>query len=53
MGGLLSQIPFSQRVSQRIYKRKEKRKMKNCQNKWVRAAIPALLLHCSIGTVYC
>lgn len=27
--------------------------MKNCQNKWVRAAIPALLLHFSIGTVYC
>lgn len=27
--------------------------MKKCQNKWVRAAIPALLLHCSIGTVYC
>lgn len=27
--------------------------MKNCQNKWIRAAIPALLLHCSIGTVYC
>ncbi len=24
-----------------------------CQNKWIRAAIPALLLHCSIGTVYC
>ena len=23
------------------------------QNKWVRVAIPALLLHCSIGTVYC
>ena len=23
------------------------------QNKWLRAAIPALLLHCSIGTVYC
>lgn len=21
------------------------------QNKWIRAAIPALLLHCSIGTV--
>ena len=21
-------------------------------NKWIRAAIPALLLHCSIGTVY-
>ena len=27
--------------------------MKNNQNKWVNAAIPALLLHCSIGTVYC
>ena len=24
-----------------------------CTNKWIRAAIPALLLHCSIGTVYC
>ena len=23
------------------------------KNKWVCAAIPALLLHCSIGTVYC
>lgn len=23
------------------------------QNKWIRAAVPALLLHCSIGTVYC
>ncbi len=23
------------------------------ENKWVRAAIPALLIHCSIGTVYC
>ena len=22
-------------------------------NKWIRAGIPALLLHCSIGTVYC
>lgn len=22
-------------------------------NKWIRAAVPALLLHCSIGTVYC
>ena len=22
-------------------------------NKWIRAAIPTLLLHCSIGTVYC
>ncbi len=29
------------------------RTMKNIQNKWIRAAIPALLLHCSIGTVYC
>ena len=27
--------------------------MKNIQNKWIRTAIPALLLHCSIGTVYC
>ncbi len=28
----------------------------NCgwrNNRWLRAAIPALLLHCSIGTVYC
>lgn len=22
-------------------------------NKWIRAAIPALLIHCSVGTVYC
>lgn len=27
--------------------------MKKNQNKWICAAIPALLLHCSIGTVYC
>lgn len=27
--------------------------MDKLNNKWVRAAIPALLLHCSIGTVYC
>lgn len=27
--------------------------MKNMSNKWTRAAIPALLLHCGIGTVYC
>ena len=27
--------------------------MKNLSNKWTRAAIPAMLLHCSIGTVYC
>lgn len=27
--------------------------MKNFNNKWIRAAIPALLLHFSIGTVYC
>ncbi len=27
--------------------------MKKLNNKWIRAAIPALLLHCSIGTVYC
>jgi OFA family oxalate/formate antiporter-like MFS transporter len=22
-------------------------------NKWIRAAIPALMIHCSVGTVYC
>ena len=27
--------------------------MKNLSNRWTRAAIPALLLHASIGTVYC
>ena len=27
--------------------------MKSLSNKWTRAAIPALLLHASIGTVYC
>lgn len=27
--------------------------MNGLNNKWTRAAIPALLLHCSIGTVYC
>ena len=27
--------------------------MKKIQNRWVCGAIPALLLHCSIGTVYC
>ncbi len=27
--------------------------MGKLSNKWTRAAIPALLLHCSIGTVYC
>ena len=27
--------------------------MSKLNNKWVRAAIPALLIHCSIGTVYC
>ena len=32
---------------------KRKNGMKNIQNKWIRGAIPALLLHCSIGTVYC
>ena len=25
----------------------------NLNNKWIRSAIPALLIHCSIGTVYC
>ena len=27
--------------------------MEKINNKWMRAAIPALLIHCSIGTVYC
>ena len=27
--------------------------MKGLNNKWMRSAIPALLIHCSIGTVYC
>lgn len=27
--------------------------MKAIENKWMRAAVPALLIHCSIGTVYC
>lgn len=27
--------------------------MRKFQNKWVCGAIPALLIHCSIGTVYC
>ena len=27
--------------------------MGKLNNKWMRAAIPALLIHCSIGTVYC
>ena len=38
---------------QKIYNIRKELEMKNIQNKWVRAAIPALLLHCSIGTVYC
>lgn len=32
---------------------KEKTKSGWRTNKWIRAAVPALLLHCSIGTVYC
>lgn len=27
--------------------------MNIANNKWTRGAIPALLIHCSIGTVYC
>jgi len=30
-----------------------KQKKSRLNNKWMRAAIPALLIHCSIGTVYC
>lgn len=39
---------YKERKKERILKT-----MKKNQNKWVSAAIPALLLHCSIGTVYC
>ncbi|MFJ8237479.1 OFA family MFS transporter [Ureibacillus sp. NPDC094379] len=27
--------------------------MSKFENKWIRAVLPALLIHCSIGTVYC
>ncbi len=27
--------------------------MEKFENKWIRAVLPALLIHCSIGTVYC
>lgn len=27
--------------------------MNSFENKWIRAVLPALLIHCSIGTVYC
>lgn len=27
--------------------------MERLNNKWIRAVLPALLIHCSIGTVYC
>ncbi len=27
--------------------------MRKLENKWIRAVIPALFIHCSIGTVYC
>ncbi|MEE3333227.1 MAG: OFA family MFS transporter [Ruminococcus sp.] len=27
--------------------------MTKLNNKWMRAAVPALLIHCSVGTVYC
>ncbi|MGN0165956.1 MAG: OFA family MFS transporter [Lachnospiraceae bacterium] len=36
-----------------VYGQCIRKNMKKPQNKWVCAAIPALLLHCSIGTVYC
>ena len=48
--GELATAHFSGRILRTVH---EKNQMKNIQNKWVRAAIPALLLHCSIGTVYC
>ena len=31
----------------------QKASKQSASDKWIRAAIPALLLHCSIGTVYC
>ncbi|MGN0307516.1 MAG: OFA family MFS transporter [Lachnospiraceae bacterium] len=34
-------------------KKEDEEEMNGLNNKWTRAAIPALLLHCSIGTVYC
>jgi len=36
-----------------LHNKGEKNYMNKISNKWTRAAIPALLLHCSIGTVYC
>lgn len=36
-----------------LLKLKGSDKLNKLQNKWVRGAIPALLIHCSIGTVYC
>ena len=36
-----------------IFLNQYKREGLQMNNKWIRAAIPALLLHCSIGTVYC
>ena len=46
---------------EKLFRKKDLRVMENNTqksggwrtNKWIRAAIPALLLHCSIGTVYC
>lgn len=40
-------------VLKKIQTLKEKVQMGKLENKWIRAAIPALLIHCSIGTVYC
>lgn len=39
--------------TKKYYKESEKNMNSLKNNKWFRAAIPALLLHCSIGTVYC
>ena len=49
-GYLFIHALFTLRVKINLIRKKG---MKNIQNKWIRGAIPALLLHCSIGTVYC
>ncbi|MBR1925496.1 MAG: OFA family MFS transporter [Clostridia bacterium] len=36
-----------------VANKEPKQKKSWLNNKWMRAAIPALLIHCSIGTVYC
>ncbi len=51
----LKSFLIDSKIDEEILKTKERIEfnMKKSQNKWICAAIPALLLHCSIGTVYC